>query len=102
MGRGNHGNLPTHLERHTRLDSWYPKFHSTLVKWRALRNCADYNLLTILLYSGRYAGHRPPKVQPDYDNLNDAADDIGNKVKEYLQQSQRLIISKGVHLVRSI
>jgi len=25
MGSGNHGNLPTHLEIHTRGDSWYPK-----------------------------------------------------------------------------
>ncbi len=59
MGRGNHGNLPTHLRTLTGGDSWHPNFHQVLVKWRALRNCADYNLLAVLIYSGRYAGRRP-------------------------------------------
>jgi hypothetical protein len=102
MGRGNHGNLPTHLEIHTRGDSWHPYFQTNLIEWHRLRNCADYNLLTILLYSGRYAGRRPPKVSPDYDNLDEAAQHIGDFVEEYLRQSQRLITSRGVHLVRTI
>lgn len=102
MGSGNHGNLPTHLERHTRGDSWYPHFQRHLMRWRALRNCADYNLFTVLVYSGRYAGRRPPRVDRRYTNLNDAALDICNEVEEYLRQSQRLITSKGVHLVRTI
>ena len=51
-----------------------------------------------LLYSGRYTGRRPPKVGMDYDNLNDAADDIADFVEAYLQETQKLIISKGVHL----
>lgn len=102
MGRGNHGNLPTHLEIHTRTDSWYPKFNRFLTDWRSLRNCADYNLLTLLLYSGRYAGRRPPKVGFEYNNLDDAARDVGDKVEQYLQECQRLIILRGVHLVRTI
>jgi hypothetical protein len=102
MGRGNHGNLPTHLEIQTRGDSWHSNFDEFLTKWRPLRNCADYNLLTILLYSGRHAGRRPPRVLLNYDNLNEAASDIGVLVEEYLRQSQRLITSKGVHLVRTI
>jgi hypothetical protein len=102
MGRGNHGNLPTHLEIHTRGDSWYPNFHNYLVDWRSLRNCADYNLLTVLVYSGRYAGRRPPRVTLFYANTGEAARDVGNTVQKYLQESQRLIISRGVHLVRPI
>jgi hypothetical protein len=102
MGPGNHGNLPTHLEIHTIVDSWHPHFHQYLMRWRALRNCADYNLFTLLAYSGRHAGRRPKKVKPHYVNLNDAATDIGNDVKKYLQESQRLIQSRGVHLVRTI
>ena len=102
MGAGNHGNLPTHLEIHTRSDSWYPRFQRHLTEWRALRNCADYNLLTVLEYSGRHAGRRPKRVALHYANLNDAAEYVGNDVEEYLRQSQRLIISKGVHLVRTL
>lgn len=102
MGRGNHGNLPTHLEIHTRSESWYPYFHEFLTKWRSLRNCADYNLFTVLVYSGRYTGRRPPRVTLHYANLDVAAKNIGNTVEQYLQQCQRVIISKGVHLVRTI
>jgi hypothetical protein len=102
MGRGNHGNLPTHLKINTLSDSWFPKFHTTLVEWRALRNCADYNLFTVLVYSGRHAGSRPPKVVSSYINLDKAARDVGNTVEAYLQQSQRLITSRGVYLVRTI
>lgn len=102
MGWGNHGNLATHLEIHTIMDSWHPYFHQYLIEWRALRNCADYNLFTVLVYSGRHAGRRPKKVQPHYANLNDAAMYISNRVETYLRESQRLIQSKGVHLVRSI
>ena len=102
MGSGNHGNLPTHLKRHTIGDSWSPRFHRYLIRWRTLRNCADYNLLTVLEYSGRHAGRRPPRVGPHYANLNDAAEYVSNEVEEYLQESQRVIISKGVHLVRTI
>jgi len=91
MGSGNHGNLPTHLEIHTRSDSWYPRFQRNLTQWRALRNCADYNLLTVLEYSGRHAGRRPKRVDPHYANLNDAAEYVANKTEEYLRQSQRLI-----------
>ena len=101
MGRGNHANLPTHLEIHTRADSWYPDFHRYLSQWRALRNCADYDLFTVLVYSGRYPGRRPPRVGLDYDSLDDAAIVIGNIVEQYLQESQRLIRSKGVYLVRT-
>ncbi len=102
MGSGNHGNLPTHLEIHTRSDSWYPRFQRHLTQWRALRNCADYNLFTVLEYSGRHAGRRPKRVGLRYANLNEAAEYIGNEVEEYLKESQRLIISKGVHLVRTL
>ena len=102
MGSGNHGNLPTHLARHTIGDSWSPNFHRHLIKWRSLRNCADYNLLTTLVYSGRYAGRRPRRVGPDYVTLDEAALKIGDTVEKYLQQSQRLITTKGVHLVRTI
>ncbi len=102
MGSGNHGNLPTHLKRHTIGDSWSPRFQRRLMKWRALRNCADYNLFTVLVYSGRHAGRRPKRVEPHYANLNEAAEYIGDEVEEYLQQSQRLIISRGVHLVRTL
>ena len=102
MGRGNHANLPTHLEINTRADPWYPRFDRYLAQWRALRNCADYDLLTVLVYSGRYAGRRPPRVGSDYDSLDEAAIAICNLVEEYLQESQRLIISKGVHLVHTI
>jgi hypothetical protein len=102
MGSGNHGNLPTHLKRHTRGDSWSPRFHELLMKWRALRNCADYNLLTVLEYSGRHAGRRPRRVGRRYVNLDDAAFHVGNRVEEYLRESQRLITRRGVHLVRTI
>ena len=102
MGRGNHGNLPTHLSIHTRTDRWYPYFDEFLTKWRSFRNCADYNQLTVLVYSGRYAGRRPRRVPSDYDNLDEAAAEIGNFVEEYLHQSQRLISRRGVHLVRTI
>lgn len=102
MGRGNHGNLPTHLKIHTRGDSWYPNFHNYLKDWRSLRNCADYNLLTVLVYSGRYVGRRPPKVGLPLASLDDAASDISDVVEQYLHQCQRLIRSKGVHLVRPI
>lgn len=101
MGSGNHGNLPTHLEIHTSSESWFPNFHKFLEEWRALRNCADYNQFMLLLYSGRHAGRRPPKVVSSYINLKEAADEIGDIVEAYLQQSQRLITSKGVHLVRT-
>ena len=102
MGSGNHGNLPTHLEIHTRSDSWYPYYHELLAQWRALRNCADYNLLTVLVYSGRHAGRRPKRVEPPYITINQAAVDVAYEVEEYLKQSQRLIISRGVHLVRTL
>lgn len=102
MGRGNHGNLPTHLEIHTRGDSWYPHFDRYLTRWRSLRNCADYNLFTVLVYSGHHAGRRPPKVRPDYASLGEAAFLVGNRVEEYLLSCQRLITSRGVHLVRTI
>lgn len=102
MGSGNHGNLPTHLEIHTSADSWYPHFHRYLADWRSLRNCADYNLLAVLVYSGRYAGRRPPRVRLAYANLNHAARNVGNTVERYLRESQRLILSRGVHLVRTI
>lgn len=102
MGAGNHGNLPTHLEIHTRGDSWHPKFQRYLKDWRALRNCADYNLFTVLEYSGRYAGRRPRRVKSDYDTLNEAAFEVSDLALEYLKQSQRLITSRGVHLVRTI
>lgn len=90
MGRGNHGNLPTHLAIHTRTDSWSPYFDEFLTKWRSLRNCADYNLLRLLVYSGRHAGRRPPRVPSDYNNIDQAASEIGNLVEEYLRESQRL------------
>ncbi|MGB0388312.1 MAG: hypothetical protein ACPGWR_26130 [Ardenticatenaceae bacterium] len=99
MGSGNHGNLPTHLDIHTTGDSWHPNFHRSLKKWRSLRNCADYNLFPILVYSGRYAGRRPRGVGSDYDSLNDAAFDVGNSVEKYLRESQRLITARGVSLV---
>jgi len=102
MGSGNHGNLPTHLNRHTISDSWYPYYHELLIRWRALRNCADYNLFPVLVYSGRHAGRRPRRVGPHYPSLNNAAEYVGNKTEEYLRQSQRLIISRGVHLVRTL
>ena len=102
MGSGNHGNLPTHLKIHTRGDRWYPYFHRYLKDWRALRNCADYNLFTVLEYSGRYAGRRPPKVRRHYASLDKAALEVGDMVEKYLRQSQRLITSRGVHLVRTI
>ncbi|MGB0388013.1 MAG: hypothetical protein ACPGWR_24625, partial [Ardenticatenaceae bacterium] len=102
MGSGNHGNLPTHLAIHTISDSWSPKFNSFLTKWRSLRNCADYNLLTLLVYSGRHAGRRPPRVPSDYANLDDAASEIGDFVEKYLRESQRLITTRGVYLVRTI
>lgn len=102
MGSGNHGNLPTHLEIHTTGDRWFPKFHQHLKDWRTLRNGADYDLFTVLVYSGRYAGRRPPRVGPDYANLDDAAKILGDLVEEYLQESQRLITSRGVHLVSTI
>lgn len=102
MGSGNHGNLPTHLKRHTTGDSWYPQYHELLMTWRALRNSADYNLLTVLEYSGRHAGRRPRRVGPHYASLNNAAEYVANKTEEYLRQSQRLIISRGVHLVRTL
>jgi hypothetical protein len=101
MGAGNHGNLPTHLEIHTSSESWSPNFHELLVKWRRLRNCADYNLFMVLLYSGRHAGRRPARVVSSYIKLEEAADEIGDIVEAYLQESQRLIRSKGVHLVRT-
>ena len=101
MGSGNHGNLPTHLEIHTSSESWFPHFHRFLNEWRPLRNCADYNLFMHLLYSGRYAGRRPPKVISSYTKLEQAADRIGDIVEAYLQESEKLIISKGVHLVRT-
>lgn len=101
MGAGNHGNLPTHLKIHTASDSWFPNFHEFLEEWRPLRNCADYNLFMVLLYSGRHAGRRPRRIGLDYDHLDDAADEIGDMVEVYLQQSQRLIRSRGVHLVRT-
>lgn len=105
MGAGNHGNLPTHLDIHTRGDRWHPHFHRSLKRWRSLRNCADYNLFPVLVYSGRHAGRRPRRVDRRYANLGDAAFDVGNLVENYLQESQRLIISsskmtaRGVHLV---
>lgn len=102
MGAGNHGNLPTHLARHTRGDSWHPYFHQYLTEWRALRNCADYNLLMALLYSGRYAGRRPRRVGRRFISLDHAAGYIRHDVEMYLRQSQRLITSRGVHLVRTI
>lgn len=102
MGSGNHGNLPTHLNIHTRGDSWYPNFHHYLKDWRPLRNCADYDLFTVLEYSGRHAGRRPPRVTLHYASLDEAAVEIGDTVEEYLRQSQRLITLKGVHLVRTI
>ena len=102
MGSGNHGNLPDHLEIHTRGDRWSPYFHRHLKNWRALRNCADYNLFTVLEYSGRHAGRRPRRVGSDYDTLDKAALKIGNAVEKYLQESQRLITRRGVHLVRTI
>lgn len=102
MGPGNHGNLPTHLEIHTSSDSWFPNFHDFLAQWRALRNCADYNMLTVLVYSGRHAGRRPRRVGPDYNKIGDAADEIGDMVEEYLRQSQRLIRARGVYLVRTV
>ncbi|MGB0386983.1 MAG: hypothetical protein ACPGWR_19380 [Ardenticatenaceae bacterium] len=102
MGSGNHGNLPTHLEIHTPGDSWFPNFHQLLRDWRALRNCADYDLFTVLVYSGRYAGRRPPRVGLDYDSLDEAAIVIGNLVEQYLQESQRLITSRGADLVSTI
>ncbi|MGB0383708.1 MAG: hypothetical protein ACPGWR_02705 [Ardenticatenaceae bacterium] len=102
MGSGNHGNLPTHLDIHTRGDSWYPNFHHYLKDWRALRNCADYDLFTLLEYSGRYAGRRPPRVTLHYASLDDAATYIGRIVEEYLRETQRLITLKGVHLVRTV
>ncbi|MGB0385824.1 MAG: hypothetical protein ACPGWR_13470, partial [Ardenticatenaceae bacterium] len=101
MGSGNHGNLPTHLKIHTLTDSWYPNFHKSLNEWRPLRNCADYNLFMLLLYSGAHGGRRPPRVGVDYDHLNEAADEIADMVEAYLKESQRLMISKGVHLVRT-
>jgi hypothetical protein len=102
MGRGNHGNLPTHLEIHTRTESWYPNFNIYLTDWRSLRNCADYNLLTVLKYSGRHAGRRPKRVVLPYASIEVAAVYICNVVEEYLRESQRLIKSRGVHLVRTI
>jgi len=102
MGSGNHGNLPTHLEIHTRGDSWHPYFRDFLTQWRSLRNCADYNLLTVLEYSGRYAGRRPRRVGSHYASLDEAAVEISDTVSEYLRQSQRLIRRRGVHLVRTI
>lgn len=102
MGSGNHGNLPTHLEIHTTGDSWYPRFHSYLEKWRALRNCADYNMFPVLLYTGRYAFRRPHRVGVDYDDFDEAVFDVATSVKRYLQESQRLITAKGVSLVRTI
>ncbi|MGB0388955.1 MAG: hypothetical protein ACPGWR_29385 [Ardenticatenaceae bacterium] len=101
MGSGNHGNLPTHLKIHTLTDSWYPNFHELLTEWRSLRNCADYNLFMVLLYSGTHAGRRPPRVGVDYDHLDEAAKEVCKIVEVYLKESQRLIISKGVHLVRT-
>ena len=100
MGPGNHGNLPTHLKIHTRSESWSPHFHEFLGEWRALRNCADYNLFTVLVYSGRHAGRRPPRIPSDYDNIDQAASEIGDLVEEYLRESQRLIARRGVYLVR--
>jgi len=102
MGSGNHGNLPTHLAIHTTRDSWHPHFHRYLTKWRSLRNCADYNLFTVLVYSGRYPGRRPPRVDRYFSSLDDAAPYIRKRVERYLRESQRLITSKGVHLVRTI
>ncbi|MGB0383706.1 MAG: hypothetical protein ACPGWR_02695 [Ardenticatenaceae bacterium] len=102
MGSGNHGNLPTHLKIHTIGDSWYPGFHRYLKDWRALRNCADYDLFTVLEYSGRYAGRRPPRVTLHYASLEEAAFEVGDNVEKYLRQSQRLITLKGVHLVRTV
>jgi hypothetical protein len=102
MGKGNHGNLPTHLKIHTRGDSWYPRFHRNLKKWRSLRNCADYNMFPVLIYSGRYAFRRPHRIGADYDHFNDAAFDVINSVERYLRESQRLITARGVHLVRPI
>jgi hypothetical protein len=102
MGPGNHGNLPTHLAIHTTGDSWFPYFHRYLVKWRPLRNCADYNLFTVLVCSGRHAGRRPKRVHLHYVSLDDAATHIGRIVEKYLRESQRLITSRGVHLVRTI
>lgn len=108
MGKGNHGNLPTHLEIHTRGDSWYPRFHRNLKKWRALRNCADYNMFPVLLYTGPYAFTRPHRVGVHYDDFDEAVFDVATSVKKYLQESQRLIMSsskmtgRGVHLVRTI
>ena len=81
MGSGNHGNLPTHLKIHTRSESWSPNFHKFLGQWRALRNCADYNLFMALLYRGRHAGRRPPKIGTDYDNFNQAAKDVSKITK---------------------
>lgn len=101
MGSGNHGNLPTHLKIHTISESWSPRFHEFLGEWRALRNCADYNLFMVLLYRGRHAGKRPPKVISSYIDLDKAAKDVGHIVEVYLQESQKLIQSKGVHLVRT-
>ncbi len=102
MGSGNHGNLPTHLKIHTRGDSWHPYFHEYLTKWRALRNCADYNMFPVLVYSGRYAFRRPHRVGPSYAHFNDAAFDVTSSVADYLRESQRLITARGVYLVRPI
>lgn len=102
MGKGNHGNLPTHLKIHTRGDSWYPRFHSYLEKWRSLRNCADYNMFPVLVYSGRHPFRRPHRVGSDYDHFDEAAFDVATSVERYLRESQRLITARGVHLVRPI
>lgn len=99
MGSGNHGNLPTHLEIHTTGDRWHPHFHRSLKRWRSLRNCADYNMFPVLVYSGRHAGRRPRRVDRRYANLDDAAFDVGNLVEKYLKESRRLITARGVHLV---
>ncbi|MGB0386825.1 MAG: hypothetical protein ACPGWR_18585 [Ardenticatenaceae bacterium] len=102
MGSGNHGNLPTHLRRLTTGDSWSPNFYEYLIMWRSLRNCADYNLLPVLVYSGRHAGRRPRRVAPHYSSLDEAVAHIRNRVERYLGESQRLITSRGVHLVRTV
>ncbi|MDD5367600.1 MAG: hypothetical protein PHQ40_00825 [Anaerolineaceae bacterium] len=99
MGRGNHGTLPQQLDALTTGDSWHPNFHNTLLAWHPLRNCADYNLLTQLIYTGRYAGRYPNGVRSTaFNDLELAALVICDTVEEYLNQSQRFITSRGYHL----
>lgn len=99
MGRGNHGTLPQQLDMLTAGDSWHPNFHNTLLAWHPLRNCADYNLLTRLIYTGRYAGYYPSGVRSTaFNDLELAALVICDTVEEYLSQSLRFINLRGYHL----